>query len=262
MPGTQTPAKAHGVPNLYRGLAVLEYLASNHRSATLTELSERLGFPTASVFRITNALTEMGYLSRDPATKRFMLTNQMLRLGQPQGCDRGLVESALPAMRGLRKLTGETTQLCCLIDRDNVVLEQLLATQPFKYSVDLGARCPCYSCAPGKAMVAFLPDQEREELIRRLRFKRFTDNTITTYDAFRAEIETIVADGYAIDRAEGLEGIRCVAAPILDRGGAPVGAITIAGPSSRILDRDLARLGHRVVEASADAQSRYNQMGR
>ncbi len=259
MPRSETRAQAAGVPNLQRGMAVLEYLAANQRSATLTELSERLGFPSASVFRIVSALTEMGYLARDPATKRFTLTNQLLRLGQPHGHDRGLVESALPAMRGIRKLTGETTQLCCLVDRDIVIIEQLLATHPFKYSVDLGARCPCYSSAPGKAMVAFLPREEREELIVRLRFKRFTDTTITTREAFRAELEKIIAKGYAIDIAEGLEGIRCVAAPILDRGGSPVGAITIAGPSSRILDSDFDQLGRRVAEAAADAQARYTQ---
>ncbi|XZE51571.1 IclR family transcriptional regulator [Planctomycetaceae bacterium SH139] len=259
MPRSETRAKAEGVPNLQRGMAVLEYLAANQRSATLTELSERLGFPSASVFRIVNALTEMGYLSRDPATKRFTLTNQLLRLGQPRGHDRGLVESALPAMRGIRKLTGETTQLCCLVDRDVVIVEQLLATHPFKYSVDLGARCPCYSSAPGKAMVAFLPVEEREALVGRLRFKRFTANTIATREAFRAELEAILTRGYAVDYAEGLEGIRCVAAPILDRVGSPVGAITIAGPSSRIPDSDFGRLGRSVAKASADAQARYNQ---
>lgn len=258
-PAKAAPAKAASVPNLQRGMAVLEYLAANQHSATLTELSERLGFPSASVFRIANALAEMGYLSRDPVTKRFTLTNQMLRLGQPRVHERGLVESALPAMRDLRKLTGETTQICCLVDRDIVILEQLLATHPFKYSVDLGARCPCYSSAPGKAMVAFLPGQEQEELIGRLRLKRFTDNTITTRDAFRAELKTIVANGYAIDRAEGLEGIRCVAAPLLDRGSAPIGAITIAAPASRIQDTDFNRLGRHVAEAAAEAQSRYNQ---
>ena len=146
--------KTKGSPNLYRGMAVLEYLATHNRSATITELAERLGFPTASVFRITAALEDMGFLSRDSLSKRYTLTNRLLMLGRPQGMDRGLVEASLPAMRGIRKATGETTQLCCLVDPDVVILEQLLATHPFKYSVDLGARCPCYSCAPGKAMVA------------------------------------------------------------------------------------------------------------
>jgi DNA-binding IclR family transcriptional regulator len=246
-------------PNLQRGIAVLEYLANSNRSATLSELTERLGFPSASLFRITNTLTGLGYLERDPVTKRYTLTNQMLRLGQPQGRDRGLVESALPAMRAVRKLTGETTQLCCLIDRDNVVLEQLLSTHPFKYSVDLGARCPCYSCAPGKAMVAMMTEEDREPLIARLRFKRFTANTIVTRDAFRAELEEVASVGYAIDRAEGMEGIRCVASAILDREGMPVGAITIAGPASRIGDRSLSKIGGIVAEACRDAQNRYNQ---
>ncbi|MGC3971698.1 MAG: hypothetical protein QM775_31435 [Pirellulales bacterium] len=49
-------------------------------------------------------------------------------------------------MRQLRNLTGETTQLCCLVDTEMVILEQLLATHPFKYSADFGARCPSYSC--------------------------------------------------------------------------------------------------------------------
>ena len=254
MPKTPT-SKA---PNLQRGIAVLEYLASSNQSASLTELTERLGFPSASVFRIASTLTDLGYLERDPATKRYTLTNQILRLGQPHGRDRGLVESALPAMRAIRKYTGETTQLCCLVDRDNVVIEQLLATHPFKYSVNLGARCPCYSCAPGKAMVAFLPEDEREDLIGRLRFKRFTENTIVTRDALRAELEAVASAGYAVDRAEGMEGIRCVAAPILSREGLPVGAITIAGPASRIDDASLDKVGPLITEACRDAQDRYN----
>ncbi|MBI1373611.1 MAG: helix-turn-helix domain-containing protein [Phycisphaera sp.] len=239
-------------------MAVLEYLATHNRSATITELAERLDYPTASVFRITAALEDMGYLSRDPATKAYALTNQFLLLGQPQGRDRGLVEAALPAMRAVRKKTGETTQLCCLVDRDVVILEQLLATHPFKYSVDLGARCPVYSCAPGKAMVAFMPDDAREELIGRLRFKKFTENTITTREAFRRELDEIRACGYAIDRAEGLEGIRCIAAPIRDRHGLPVGSITIAGPSARIREADDTRIGKIVAEACAKAEQNYN----
>jgi len=254
----ESKTKSKGVPNLYRGMAVLEYLATHDRSATITELAERLGFPTASVFRITAALEDMGYLSRDVASKRYTLTNQLLLLGQPQGRDRGLVEAALPAMRALRKKTGETTQLCCLVDRDIVVLEQLLATHPFKYSVDLGVRCPVYSCAPGKAMVAFMAEEAREELIGRLRFKKFTENTITSRDAFRRELADVRDHGYALDRAEGLEGIRCVAAPIRDRHGESVGAITIAGPSSRIPEKDFGRIGAIVAEACAKAEQSYN----
>lgn len=252
-------ARKTTVPNLQRGMAILEFLAAAQRGATIAELAERLGFPSASVFRITQELAEMGYLSRDPATKRFSLTNKFLLLGQPQGRSRGLVEASIGAMRGLHKATGETTQACCLVETDAVILEQILSIHPFKYSAELGARCPSYSCAPGKAILAFLPDDQRQELVGRLRMKRFTPTTITDRRAFREELARIAACGYAVDRSEGLEGIHCVAAPIRNRQGFPVGALTIAGPASRIPETDFERLGMLVAEAARLAEEKYGQ---
>ena len=240
-------------------MAILEYLAENHRSATIAELSERLGYPSASVFRILQELTELGYLSRDPETKRFTLTNKFLLLGQPQGQTRGLVEASLAAMRGLHKQTGETTQLCCLVETQIVVLEQLVSKHPFKYSAELGARCPAYSCAPGKAIIAALPDDDRNEIVERIRLKRFTPNTITDRKAFREALLEIQACGYALDRSEGLEGIHCVAAAVRDRNGYPVGAITIAAPASRIPEDEFSKLGQLLVIAAENAETNYVQ---
>ena len=250
--------KKSTVPNLQRGMAILEYLATSQRNATIAELSERLGYPAASVFRITQELAELGYLSRDPETKQYSLTNKFLLLGQPQGRGRGLVESSLGAMRGLHRATGETTQLCCLVGLENVVLEQIVSIHPFKYSAELGARCPSFSCAPGKAMMAKLPGEEREDFIARIRFKQFTPTTIGSRKALREELNQISQCGYALDRAEGMEGIHCIAAAICDRNEFPVGAITIAGPASRITQEQFSQLGQIVVEAAAAAEKNYH----
>ncbi|MEW4528434.1 IclR family transcriptional regulator [Maioricimonas sp. JC845] len=247
------------VPNLQRGMAILEYLATHQRSATIAELSERLGYPSASVFRITQAFTELGYLSRDPVTKQFRLTNKLLLLGQPQSRGPGLVEASIAAMRELNRATGETTQLCCLVDTGVVVLEQLLALHPFKYSAELGARCPAYSCAPGKAILAGLPDEERDDLLRRIRFKRFTPTTITDRRLFREELAAIRDCGFAVDRAEGMAGIHCVAAAICDRNRIPVGALTIAAPASRVKEEDFARVGKLVIKAARTSETNYGQ---
>ncbi|MFK7777113.1 MAG: IclR family transcriptional regulator [Gimesia sp.] len=252
-------AKKSAVPNLQRGMSILEFLSKHQLSATIAELSERLGYPSASVFRITQELAEMGYLSRDPVSKRFSLTNKFLMLGQPQGRERGLVEASLPVMRGLRKATGETTQICCLVELDNVILNQLTSTHPFKYSAELGARCPAFSCAPGKAIIATLPEEDRAELISRIRFKRYTPTTITNRRSFREELAQISACGFALDRAEGMEGIHCVAAPVCDRHGYPIGAITIAGPASRIPESEFEELGQLVSEAASKIELEYGQ---
>lgn len=246
-------------PTLQRGMAILEYLATHQHSATIAELSERLGYPSASVFRITQAFTELGYLSRDPVTRQFRLTNKLLLLGQPHSRGPGLVEASIAAMRELNRVTGETTQLCCLVDTGVVVLEQLLALHAFKYSAELGARCPAYSCAPGKAILAHLPDDERDHLIRRIRFKRVTPTTITDRRLFREERAAIRNCGFAVDRSEGMAGIHCVAAAICDRNGIPVGAITIAAPASRVKEEDFAGVGQLVIRATRTAQTNYGQ---
>jgi IclR family transcriptional regulator, acetate operon repressor len=252
------PLSTTASPSLERGLAVLELLSRHPTGRTLSELASELGLAGASVFRIGTSLEQLGYVDRDPATKRFTLTNRFLRLGLPGRVDRSLTECAIELMRSVRRATGETTQLCCLADIDMVIIEQLISTFPFKYSADIGARCPLYSCAPGKAIAAFLPPEELDALLPRLKLKRFTETTITSKTELRRELEEVKRRGYAIDRAEGMTGIHCVAAPILDRHGAAIAAITIAGPASRVLSEEFASIGKIVKNAALQTSEAFN----
>ncbi len=245
--------------SLQRGLAVLEMLSARPDGTTLREITDQLELPGASVLRITRTLVDLGYLSREEGTKRYFLTNRFLLLGQPSMPSRGLAECAIGAMRQIRQTTSETTQLCCLIGTEMVILDQLLALHAFKYSADLGARCPCYSCAPGKVLVAFLPTDERDDLVSRIEFKRFTTTTITSKLAFRRELDQIRERGFAVDRAEGLEGVHCIAAPIFDRHASPVAAITITGPSHRIPEEKFDGIGKIVRDGARLASEEFNR---
>ena len=250
-------AQASDAPSLQRGLAVLEHLAQRAEGSTLSEISEWLELPQASAHRLCRTLEALGYVRRHEESRRFTLTNRFLRLGQPRTLDRGLTECAMNAMRRVRQETGETTQLCCVVDVDMVIIEQLISLHPFKYSAEIGARCPIYSCAPGKAILAFLPDPERKATLSRLTLKRFTRTTITTRKGMERELSGIRAKGYALDRAEGLEGIHCVAAPILDTHGHAIAALTIAGPQHRVPESDFARVGAVMREAAADVAFQF-----
>jgi len=238
-------------PALQRGLAILEFLTDRPAGCTAAELSQALEVSGASIFRLTNALVELGYLRRHEQTRRFTLTKKFLLLGTPQITQKTLSESAIQALREARMATGETTQLCCLVDGDVVVIEQLPALHPFKYIVDLGARCPAYCCAPGKAILAFLPEPERRALLDNFRFQRFTETTIVNRKALKAELDIVRERGYAVDCGENFVGINCVAVPVLDRYGYPVGGITIAGPSARVVEAGFAAIA-KVLTAAAD----------
>lgn len=239
------------VPALQRGLAILEFLSDHPEGCTAAELSQALEVSGASVFRLTNALVELGYLHRHEKSRRFTLTRKFLLLGTPQLSQRTLSECAIEALRQVRFETEETTQICCLVDRETVVIEQLASLHPFKYFVDLGARCPAYCCAPGKAILAALPSAECERMVGGFKFERFTENTITTRKAFLAELTEVRKRGFAVDCGENFVGINCVAVPILDRHGYPVAGMTIAGPSARVAEEKFESFA-KILQAAAD----------
>ncbi len=244
-------------PALQRGLAVLEFLSGRDEAATLSEISAALKLSPASIFRLTGVLESAGYLHREEASRRFSLTRKLFLQAQPRHEGRSLVECCLPSMREILQLTGETVQLCCLADNQCVLLEQLPSTYPFKYIVDLGSRIPVHCCAPGKAIAAYLTEEARSTLLRSLILERHTDQTIVSKSALLEELEKVQSRGYAVDQGEHFEGIHCVAAPLLDRHGNAVAAITIAGPSSRIQARRFAELGAIIKQAATVAAQRY-----
>jgi DNA-binding IclR family transcriptional regulator len=247
------------VPALTRGLAMLELLAALPAGATLSELAAELGISPASAFRLAGALEDSGYLRRDEKTKRFAVTQKLMLLGQPHSGSRSLVECAIESMRRVLQATGETTQLCCHTEAHCVVIEQLPALHPFKYIVDLGSRPPAYCCAPGKAMLAFLPDDELEAILPKIEFERHTAHTITNRKELLVELERVRACGYGLDRGEHFDGIHCVAAPVLDRHGYPIAAITIAGPAARIPESRFEEYGKLIATAARETARRFQE---
>lgn len=248
----KAPAVSHA-PALQRGLALLQSLASRPNGASQSELAQHLGLPLAAVHRIVLALEHLGYVQRHPVSRALRVTQKLLLLGQPHSTSRSLVEVCLPAMRRILALTNETTQLCVLAEGQCVILEQLPSRHPFKYVVDIGSRAPTQACAPGKAMLAYLPETQLGEVIATLDFKAYTSRSLSDPAALRSELSRVRGMGYAVDRAEHFDGIHCIAAPLCDAHGLPFAAITIAGPATRIPEERFAVWGEQIASAAADA---------
>jgi DNA-binding IclR family transcriptional regulator len=109
---------------------------------------------------------------------------------------------------------------------------------------------PLHSTSLGKAMLAAIPDEERERIYARMDFLPRTDRTICDLATFREEIQRTQRRGYSTDDRENEPFGACVGAPIVGADGRPVGAISIAGPHFRIHDR-LDYFGERVRAVAA-----------
>jgi IclR family pca regulon transcriptional regulator len=141
-------------------------------------------------------------------------------------------EIAAPYLRALSDETGYTVNLAILDGTDVVYIERCRTARPGQREIDLdlhvGARLPAYCTAMGKAIVAFLAEDRREELIGRIDFVARGPNTLTDRQAFRAELARIREKGLAVNNEELAYGLRSIAAPIHAHSGEVVAALNMA----------------------------------
>lgn len=249
------------VPALDRTLDILETLSDRPKGLTLSDLSSHLGIPKNAVFRITQTLMARGYLSRDAETMAFRLTGQWLKLATPRLGGMSLAALARPAMTALRDATEETVQLGVPCGTEGTIIEQVEGTQPLRIVVDLGLRFHLYNNAPGKLLLAHLPEKHRDKLISQIDFVPCTPRTITDPAELRAECKKIMVRGYSIDHAEANEGIHCVAAPIMNELDEVIAAIWVSGPATRLPKSRFREMGEQVKAAAAQASQQIARMG-
>ena len=129
---------------------------------TIKELVENSGIAQNTANRIAQTLELRGYITRCPETKKFIITDKFFNMSSPRIDGKSLVLSAYEEMQNLQELTGESVQLLVKNNWKAIVLEQIPGTHPVTVLGKVGLRIPLYSCAPGKAMLSTLSDDELE----------------------------------------------------------------------------------------------------
>jgi DNA-binding IclR family transcriptional regulator len=214
-----------------RLLAIVDGVAAHRGEVGLTELALLTGIAKPTVHRLASELVRHRVLRR--GERGYELGFHLFELGQAVPISRRLRDIALPLMADLLEATHEIVQLAVLDGREVVYLEKLTARQSIKAPSVVGARLPAYSCGLGKAILAYSPPEDVEKVLTGP-MPAVTAATITDPVKLRRELANIRRHGLAYDRGEGTEGIVCVAAPILDYGGAAIAALSITGPRNRL----------------------------
>jgi DNA-binding IclR family transcriptional regulator len=144
--------------------------------------------------------------------------------------------------------TEETAHLCILEAARVIYIDKIEPARSVRMITRIGASNPVYCTSVGKAILAFLPEERAADIIRKLRFERFTHRTIATTEALRAEMEKTRRRGYAVDDEELEEGLRCIAVPILDAQRLPVAAVSVSGPSFRVTAQKLPAIANQLLQ--------------
>lgn len=243
MSSAQKKNSQYHVPNLERSLDILDLLSNNPHGLNISEISIRLNFPRNSVFRIVSTLFNFGYLEKDDDQKSYKLSLKLLTVGMRALSDPTLVEKSLPIMQELRNKYKETVPLGVLRDGQGVIIEEVVGTHLFRYVLEPGKIFNLHTAAPAKAIMAYLPDDEKKIIFKKMTFTVFTKRTITSKEKLQKYLKQVRINGYAVDHAEEVEGMHCIGAPIFNRHGYPVAAIWITGPSMRIVEEDFQNIG-------------------
>ena len=230
----QSSQRDYSIKALQRGMKVLDALLDGRAPLSLEQICAHTELPKSTAFRIIVNLLQGQYLVE--TEEGYWLGLKMLRFGVLVEEKLDLVQQARPLLIQLRDQVNETIHLAVLDDDLRVVYLEKLSTQ---HAVGLmvsriGVTAPMHCTALGKAMAAFRPADEICHWIRRHGLESVTDATITDEDAFLRELHEIRSRGYAVDNSEFEFSVRCVAAPIRDRTGTVVAAVSISGPDTRM----------------------------
>ena len=254
-PGKPGVATAQ-VQSLTRGLSLLEALARAEGGLTLTDVAQRVQLAPSTAHRLLSTLEKMGYVYQAGDLGRWYVGLQAFTVGTSFLANRDFIAKSHPYMRRLMEQSGETANLGILDGTDAVFIDQVQCREMMRTIVKLGSRVPLHASGVGKAIFAAMPDDEIEAILKVKGLPRITANTITSPETMWAAIRVIRQRGWSFDDEEHALSTRCVAAPIYNEHAEVLGAISLAGPSSRLPDERIKQLGPLVAHIAEDLTHR------
>lgn len=226
------------LPSVDRAIRVLEFLAQSKRGFSVSEISRNLALPKSSTFLVLATLVHRGYLQKNSETGNYYFGVNLVKLSRKVLENLDLRDVAKPFLNSLMKKTGLAVHLAVLADNEAVLIDRA-SHRISGVGADWVGRTLDINCTGvGKALVAFLSEDEFNHLIRAKSFAKHNENTIVTVKGLKRDLARVRELGYAVDDEEDEIGLRCVGAPIFDAEQKPVAAVSVAGTTEDIpLDR-------------------------
>ncbi len=249
MPSPKTPA-TEGTASLDKALDVLDAVGTAPAGLSQAALAAQLQLPRTTLYRLLGTLVQRGLLRRDPLRRVYGLGMRCFEYARAAYAMPDLVAAAGMELRALRDMTGETVYLAARDGLDVVALERWDGAHSQRSRSAPGQRKPLHSTSQGKAMLAALPVEQREALVKELPMTAVTPRSITDRRRLLAELRITAARGWSVDDEEMVMGTRCCGAAIVDGTGAVRGAISVAGPAFRLTSERVELLGPEVAEAA------------
>ncbi|MGI9416865.1 MAG: IclR family transcriptional regulator domain-containing protein [Geminicoccaceae bacterium] len=246
------------VSSLARGLEILRTFSRTGKRMTLSEVAVETGITRAATRRFLLTLVREGYAATDG--KYFDLTPQVLELGYSVLSKIDTWDIAKPFLERLSQDVEESVSATVLDGTDVVYVSCVQFHRMISVGVAVGNRLPAYCTATGRALLAELPADEWDAVLKTIRLEPRTKHTVKSKSAFKKILRQVRDDGYALVDQELEIGLLSIAIPLRTLSGKVIGAANVGVPTVRAAPEDLIRdilprlreTGERIASALPD----------
>ena len=241
----KVPVRHDEVHVLIKSMNLLVCLAEAPLS--VVDLSEKTGVTKPTVYRILNTLESGGFVVRDSKHRKYVLGPALIGLGRATRNSGELITHVRPSLRELREKYNETVNLGVLSHGKVIYLDTLESAQKIRVTVPMTIKNNAHTTALGRTILAAMPEESALKIIDEVYADLDSPNAFQSQKKFISTIRSSRAMGYAIDNGDDALGYRCIAAPILNSSGAPIAAISISAPTSRLSPDKFEEIGKDLI---------------
>lgn len=227
------------IQSLERALRIIEILAHSEKPLGVTEIGKLIGVHKSTAYRLVYTLRQFGYVDQDEETEKYYLGLKPLELSSIINERLDIKRVIRPYLEELSDKTGETIHLAVREEDDVVYIDKIESKHAVRMYSRIGARAPLYCTALGKCLLAFGPESVIKKWVSKESLPQKTENTIKTGEELARELEEVRRQGYALDREEFEQGVRCIGVPILNKSGRAIAAISISIPAFRVTEEKI-----------------------
>jgi IclR family pca regulon transcriptional regulator len=227
----------HFVQGVQRAFAVMKTFSEESPEQTITHVAARTGLARAVARRYLFTLMALEYVEQKGPY--FSLTPKVLDLGFTYLSTMSVATIGRPHMERVADALRESCSMSVLDGRDIVYIARVAAKRLFGSNISVGSRLPAHCTSMGKVFLAHKTAAELDAFFAAGPLRPMTPRSICSPSRLREVLTEVRARGWAWNDGESEEGIRGVAAPIIDRTGNVLAAINVAGMASRVSLKEL-----------------------
>ena len=246
------------INSVEKTIKILELLAEKGE-LSVAEAAKHLDLNRSTCHRFLVTLRELGYVVQNTHS-HYRLSFRIFELGNKVANRLQVRQIAHPYLKELSNLFNETINLGYWDNNEIIHLDKIDSSETLRIDPGIGSRIPAYCTGLGKAILAFLPDEDLSNFLKSVPLKAMTPNTITNKGNLLNELEKIRKQGFATDREELCIGLSCVASPVFDYTNYPSYSVSVAGPLSRMNKEKITIIKEEIKRVCRELSNNLGQM--